>query len=53
MSETEVVECAKNTQFISTRVQMERQNSDYVGDIKTFAFIKSGKTTSEEKKETP
>ena len=29
---------------------MERQNSDFVGDIKSFAFIKSS-TKSEEKKE--
>ena len=41
MSEAEAADCNAQNSLTTKRVTMERQNTNFVGDINAFAFLKS------------
>lgn len=40
MTPTEILDCQSQAKLTETRVQMERQNTPFIGDINSFAFLK-------------
>jgi len=51
MTEGEIADCQSQARLTESRVQMERQNTKFVGDINQYAFLKGSAPSADTTKE--